>query len=249
MKTTYILYVLGIFISLGVISSCKNRTKQVSKKVASTKLDFKYFSTKAKVNYSDPYSDVNANLNLRIENNQIIWASVSKLGKEAVRVKLLPDSTHLLSKYPADNRFYSVLPTQEYLQKAGIGATFDSFQNFIFGTHQVKVLKKDTVSISDSVIDLVQWRNEVRVASQLDAVTSKLNHTQIISKTDTVKIIFDQYQAVDGNYIPTHLVFEVSAFQDSTRTKSKSEISYSKPSFSSDELSFPFRVPDGYEKR
>lgn len=247
MKTHPILCVL--FLALGVLSACKNRSNPAAHKVEAAKLDFNYFSTKAKVDYSDQHNEVSANLVLRIKNNQIIWASISKLGKEAIRVKLLPDSTYLLSKYPADNRFYSVLPTKEYLQKAGIGASFASFQGFVFGSHQIKTLKKDTVSISDSVIDLVQWRNGVRVASQLDARTSKLNHTQIITKTDTVSIRFGDYQTIDGNYIPTHLSFEVSALQDTTRTKSKTEVSYSKPSFSDDELSFPYRVPDGYEKR
>ena len=231
--------------------SCNKNIKTVEKNIRSEKNAFEYFKSKAKVTFESQDESASANLNIRMKDGEVVWMSVNKYGKEAARLKMQPDSVFFINKYPNDDRFYSIFLTKEYLEKTGVNLKFDAVQDLFFGVHPLKIEKKDSVSFRDSSIYLIQKRKDVRVETTLDKAYSKLQLAKIISKNqeDTLTIAYNAYEWVGEHYIPTQFVFEASQWQDSVRVKNKASIELSNPDFVSDELSFSFTIPDGYEKR
>ena len=259
MKNVWWSRLLLSFIIVIVVSSCSQKVGVISKQQAEkmneqlkgSEIDFDYFSTKAKVKYSNGIDGVVASLSFRMQDEEIIWASVSKFGKEAVRIKLENDSAYFLNKYPAADRFYSILSTQEYLNKSGFNLDFKSMQNLIFGIHPIPIENQDKVEVGDSAINIVQWRSKMRVETELDPNTSRIKSMETISNSqqDTLNTHFDEYKIVDNHFIPTKLKIRASMVKDGKRTISNSEINYSKTKFTSDSVSFSFKIPKGYEKR
>lgn len=245
-------YLRIVYLALSLtFFSCNKSVRKVGKTLESNKIDFEFFKTKARIKYSSNGESIGASMNLRIENKELIWMSLSKYGKEAMRAKISPDSAHYLNKYPSADRFYSVVPTQEYLSKAGLGLDFMSAQNLMFGIHPLKIERRDSVTRDDSAVYIMQKREGVKVNSVLDLKTSRLKSVRIISpsQTDTLRLSYQDYEMVDKHYIPTTFVFEVSNLQDGERMETQAEINFTSPKFEIDKPSFNFKVPSGYEKR
>ena len=231
-----------------VLFACNRKVAQLGKSVEQNKLVFDYFYTKAKVKYTEGGTSVQANLYLKMDSDDMIWASISKLGKEAIRVKLTPDTTWFLNKYPADKRCYAIFSTQDYLKKIGVNVAFKSMQDVFLGNHPVPISKKDHVKITDSETNITQVRNGIEVKTKLKTVNSKLLESHIHSNTDTISIYFNEYKNIQGKLVPTHLTFNTSTLKDSVRTHSEIDIRYTKPKFSSTAPSFTFKIPSGYEE-
>ena len=231
--------------------SCNKEVRKVGKTIESNKIGFQFFKTKARIKYTANGESIAASMNLRIQNEKLIWMSLSKYGKEAMRAKVSPDSAHYLNKYPTADRYYKVIPTQEYLSKAGLDLDFKAAQDLMFGIHPLKIERKDSVVMEDSSIYVMQKREGVKINSVLDVKTSRLKTVRIISKTktDTLNLSYQDYKYVDNHFIPTTFVFDVSNLYEGERLKTQAEINFTSPKFEIDKPSFSFKVPSGYEKR
>lgn len=245
------LSILSISLLFVLISCAKKHNVSQLVELKEDKLDFDYFKSKAKLNLELPDESVSATLNIRIQDSSIIWMSLNKYGKEAARLKFQPDSTYYMNRYPADNQFYSILSTQEYLKKAGLDIDYNSFQGLFFGKHPLKIEKKDSVYRKDSNVVVIQRREGARIETVLSKVNSKLISTLVTSKEkqDTIWVNYKNYQQVGAYYIPTLFDFKVSKSTDSTRFKSSMTIEMTSPEFVAEELSFNFVIPEDYEKR
>lgn len=111
MKTTHFLLVLLIFIQ-GV--SCKSRLKEIScdnpgvefsasntedlEKIKEAKFSIEHVSLKAKVTQSDGQNEQSFQLNLRMIEDSVIWASLSALGIEGARILIDKDSFQMMDR-------------------------------------------------------------------------------------------------------------------------------------------------------
>jgi len=240
-------YIIHFLICAGLLA-CNNKANELSKKVERSKLTFEYFSSKANVHVVQDSIDIKATLYLKMHRDNVIWASISKLGKEAMRVKLTPDTTWYMNKYP--DKYYSVFLTQDYLKETGVDVEFGAVQDIFLGIHPLEITKKDEIVTEGDTLFLVQERNGTVIESKLLSFTSRLVYSKISSITDTVIVQFKEYQNIQGKLMPTQLVYDISAQkEDQSMANVHVEVNYTKPKFLTEEPSFTFRIPDSYELR
>lgn len=239
----------GLFTLVSLVMfSCNRQASQLSKTVENNQLSYTYFSTKAKIQYTEGATDIQANLYLKMEHEKVVWASVSKLGKEAMRLNLTPDTTSFMNKYPAENRCYSIFPTQEYLKKIGVEGELKDLQDLFLGNQPFKVRRKDQVKQRSGKTILTQKRDSVTIVSKMNTISSKLAEVNVYSKNDTVSVFYSDYKEISGKLVPHKINFKLSVLKDGERTQSKVEINYLKPKFLEEALSLPFKIPSSYEE-
>ena len=164
---------------------------------------------------------------------------------------MVKDSTYYINRYPADQQFYSIFPTVEYLQKTGLNVDFKGFQYLFFGDMPLRIEKTDLVTANGNNVKVVQKRNNLVIESKLDKEFSKLQSFLITSVTnkDTLSVKYDNYQFIEGKYIPNGYDVYIRKVTDSTNFKSKATIELTNRSFNSEDMTFNFNIPDSYEKR
>ena len=96
--STYIFY-FSLFIFL-FLTSCKSKqvisnqdipkksTRFLLKKMNQQEVDVDWFSSKAKIKYSDQYDRIGATANIRMRKDSVLWMNVKKAGVEAFRIKI-----------------------------------------------------------------------------------------------------------------------------------------------------------------
>src|SRR5690606_14821280 len=97
---------------IGIFSSCKRQLLNQSKNLNNNEtfvvneINFNYLSGKAKINYADKNTDVNAALNIRVKKDSVIWLSLTvALGIEASRCLITKDSLFMLDRI--NNHYYA----------------------------------------------------------------------------------------------------------------------------------------------
>lgn len=248
MRMTLVKKCLFFVVVVGVFFSCNRKATQLNKAVEENKLDYSYFTTKAKIHYMEDSSSIQANLYLKMEHEKMVWASVSKLGKEAMRVKLTPDTTSFMNKYPADERCYSIFSTKDYLKKLGVEGELKDLQNVFLGNQPLKVKRKDQVKHKGEETVLTQIRDSITVVSKLNTISSKLMESKIYSGSDTVSVFYSNYKNIENKLVPHKIIFKLNVLKEEKRTNSTVELIYLKPKFISEAPSFTFKIPSSYEK-
>jgi hypothetical protein len=242
---------LKLFFVLTFFASCNRNVQKTNHTIKAKNFDFNYFKSKAKVDFESDGQQVSANLNIRMKDDSIIWLSITKFGKEAARLKMTPDSAYFIQKYPNDDKFYSILSIKDYLKKVGVNMSFESFQDLFFGDYPLKVEGKDKVSVKDSLIELKQERNGVKINSFLHQSNSKIKSSTIVSNNDkdTLDIQYLEYEWINGFSVPKSMTIYGSQWVDKTRYRTNAKVELNGSEFVDEELSFNFTVPEGYEKR
>ncbi|RYF58136.1 MAG: DUF4292 domain-containing protein, partial [Cytophagaceae bacterium] len=94
-------------------------------------IDFKYLTAKSKLSFKNKTQDIsNANLNLRVRKDSVIWISISKLGIEAVRALITRDSVEIMDKL---ERRYAVYDFPTLSRQFNFDMNFDLLQALIVG--------------------------------------------------------------------------------------------------------------------
>ena len=145
-KRTYYGFILLMFLSIGVLSSCSNerralRGKPLRNQSAGNVLDhyskryfdYDWMSMKLSAKYDDGENKRSFNVNLRSKKDSVIWMSISPaLGVEVARILITPDSIHVISKVPGDKYYYAsgIEAVSELMQS---DFDFNMIQNLFVG--------------------------------------------------------------------------------------------------------------------
>ncbi|MBT8189972.1 MAG: DUF4292 domain-containing protein, partial [Bacteroidia bacterium] len=128
---------------LSVISislSCKTKQNLISSDIKLSKdsivsgflnpIDFEWFNAKAKVIFDDGSSRQKANVYIRYKRDSMIWMVVKKLGVEAARIQISPDSVTIINRL---NKEYEQASVEYLEQRYGLKSDFEYIQKMIAG--------------------------------------------------------------------------------------------------------------------
>ncbi|TAF76667.1 MAG: DUF4292 domain-containing protein [Bacteroidetes bacterium] len=205
---------LGLII-LAILSACHKKKiiktvtapeyKQESNKRKTRKLirakdaDFSYLNCKSKIEFSDGVDNFNANANIRVRKDSIIWISITAtLGIEALRCLITKDSVYIINKLQKEYYCYSY---QSLKKRFNFNFDYNFLQSVIFGNAPYVVLEQDSSydCLDTTFTNTRQIRNEIKVENYIKNSTLKLHKLDIynVMTNDNISIIYDNFQRLD----------------------------------------------------
>lgn len=250
---------MACFICFSSLVSCKpkavllSQTTKANKSITSDKIiqnhysNKKNFSTlyiKSNARYDDGKQSQNVTAEIKIKKDEIILISIRFLGITMAKALITPNEVKYYEKiggkYFEGN--YSILSNW-----IGTDLDFQKIQNILIGQALDNLKnKKYTTTLDDNLYKLendTEGDTKTTYFFESDKFLIKKEEITQIDKERTVIISYPNYVEYKEIFLPTGL--QVEAFQ--LNGKTNINIDYNTATFN-EELSFPYSVPDGYER-
>lgn len=248
----YILVVLLVF-----ITACKSKATYVAgnatNKLSSdkiianhykTKKDFSTLYIKSSAHYEDGKQSQNVTAEIKIKKDEIILVSIRFLGITMAKALITPNQVKYYEKIGGKYLEGNYTALSQWL---GTDLDFQKVQNMIIGQalDNLKQLKYVT-TIEDQFYKLEDETDAtVKKAYFFQADNFLIKKEQItqVDKQRMVQISYPSHSEFDKMIFPTGLI--IDAIQNNKTTNIN--IDYNTVTFN-EELSFPYSVPEGYER-
>lgn len=246
---------------LSVMVSCKSRKQTVkvpvkgdsvatvvSKKAENLELlkskdvGFNTLSLKGKVRLDFNGKEDNANVNLRLKKDEVIWLSITGFaGIEGARVRITPDSIQVI------NRLQSVYLNKPFSYIHTFGSrqlSFSMLQDIVSGnTVDEFMLERSDLVLEDGKWVLSGKRADLAYRVLFNTLLkTEVNHLTDLKSGQAVKVAYGEYQDIDATLFPTTVnINTMSGTKKVAIDLNFSKIERNLP------LDFPFNVPKKYE--
>ncbi len=249
--------ILYLILAVLVLQSCKG-TKAVTdtgvKRLKAQKVianhynanfNFNTLQARLKVRYDDGRKSFSPNVSLRMQRDSIIWVSAKLLGITLAKAKITPNR---VSYYAKINSTYFDGDFKLLSDWLGTELDYKKVQNLLVGQALYDLRKeKYTIDIKENAYQL-QPKKELELFERLffvNPLTFKIKEEHLIQPKENrkVKISYDAYQKVGNQEFPKKIT--VKGEQDEKQTLL--DIEYKAVEFNA-KVSFPFKIPSGYEE-
>ncbi len=235
--------VAAIIIKEDIVDSAVLKTN-ILKKIYTNKINFKYFSSKVKVDYQDQDGKKHdATANIRIKKDSLIWISLTgTLGIEGFRVLINKDSVIVMDKLQKTISKRSIDYLKDVTQ---LPFDFYTLQDFLIGNTIYFANNIVSYKNNGSNILALSIGQEFKHLLTFDSTDNRILHSKLddldASKSRTCDITFSDYEWKDGRLFSTKREVTVTE-------KSKLDIQLDYKQIKFDVLeTFPFTVPKSYK--
>jgi hypothetical protein len=247
MKNKGIYLILAIMLAL---VSCKTNSKNTASDIKAEVLDFDFYSARSKIKINKKGMDYSILMNLRIQNNQLIWINLSNtvVGKIG-RCKITPDSVFVLRDYQVREYYKGSISALN--SRIGYELSYAMVQKILLGEMPLLDLDSATVKKDNGELLIVQKEPKFTLENHLDPKTKKLNSVKLYQngKTEYLELIYSEYEKVNGRLIPKVIELKSNAQNDFFSDVKEMKIKYLSNKFTVDTLNFPFKVSSKYEHK
>ncbi len=108
----------------------KRSSNYLLKKLDQNRVDADWFSGRAKVAFRGDGQSLRASANIRMRRDSVVWMNVKKLGIEAARVQITPDSVYILNRL---SREYGAWDLSYLEREFNLPLGFNDLQELILG--------------------------------------------------------------------------------------------------------------------
>jgi hypothetical protein len=194
-----------------IFSSCQRRhlnkiatnsivKKKQKRRVKPQTADFKYLSTKSKIEYTDGLDNFTANASIRIRKDSVIWVSVSPaLGVEVLRCLITKDSVFIMNKLQKEYYLFSYLDLKE---KLNFDINYGLVESILFGNPPFSELDSDSsYSLSDTTFSvLLQSRKNIDINNYVKNSTLKLEKIDLEDRItgNTLNITYEDFKPLEN---------------------------------------------------
>ena len=216
--------------------------KQVKDKVATNHIEFKTFFAKIKVDYEDSRGrsyDFTAFLQMR--KDSAIWISINKLGIEAFRVLITPDSVKVMNKLDK----YVQLRTVSYLQEvAQLPFTYFTLQDLIVGNPVYLDSNIIALKRSATLVSIITTGNVFKNLATFDNQNYYLQHSKLDDmdplRNRTADLSYDSYDMEAGRAFASLREITITEKTKLTINLKYNQVKFDQP------VSFTFNIPKNY---
>jgi len=248
-------FVYFSLIILVVLNSCKTKktttestigamsANRVIKKHYASSFDKETISAKMKVKYRGKSNLPGVTASLRMQKDNTIWVSLSKLGFPIGKALITKDR---VSYYEKINRTYFEGDFKLLSNWLGTDLDFEKVQNLLLG-QAILDLKDDKYSILQNV-DSFQLtpKNSNDLFSILFAIDNshfKVNKQEVTQEGRKLTVDYSSYEEIEGEIFPKEVM--ITALDGRYRTTV--DVAYRSVEFNRT-LRFPFSIPNGYKE-
>ena len=255
-------FIFGALCFLLAFSSCKKNITAVSSSTPGAavatgpvNLEFKYFNARGKMEVEDDGDKISTNVNIRMRKDSIIWISVvPALGIEAARVRLTPDSVHLINRLKKE---YFAGDYEVIKKKYKVDITFDLLQAIFLGNYVAAAEGKEKIMAQKPLHHYRQEQANLLIDQFLDVSSFKLKKITIKDQDtkSSVSVDYSNFESVENTPFAKAAHFVVQqGVEDKEKDKGKitgaiATLDYSRINLNEAILAFPFSVPEGYKRQ
>jgi hypothetical protein len=234
------------------VSAPDARREEIEKFIVK-EINFRYFSSKAKINFKDEKQDINASVHIRIKKDSIIWLSITPgLGIEALRVLIKPDSIFMLNKIKNPNA-YSAYDFDYLSKQFNIDLTFQNLQGMILGNLPIPKSYNDLLSKNEAAGEFIlqQKTQNMCINNHVEMSTMKLRKLEMNQPLTKNKLTIEYFNftPLDTASFACGNQVLIDILKNQVAKNTTITINHNKVEISDKELNFPFNVPKRYENR
>ena len=246
------IFVLIIVLS-SFIAGCSKKSN-ISKFSRKNKLevqnfDFTYLNSRAKVRYDDGSKRINLNANIRIKKDSIIWVSLSPVfGIEVARGIITPDSLVLVNRIDQE---YEVHNYQSLSKKFNFNIDFELIQSMLLGNMPQGIANRDKLKKENDQFLIKQLIGSYSIENYISPETMKLQKVFIeeVPTHNTLHFEYDNFNIVEKSVVPFSSNILLSYNSETSKSYTKIDIDHSRINLQKENLSFPFDIPEKYDRR
>ncbi len=245
---------LSVLILAFLLLSCKKDfVPQESSKVEINEfvikeLDYKFLSTKSKIQYKNENQSINATLNMRIENGEKIWFSVRvALGVEAARGLITRDEFIIIDRVNKQVIQSSLdIVEKEFKMKL----SFDQLESALTGNLLYNVSSKDEIRREGNYFKIVQQKESIQSQNLVNIKTSKIEKLILFDEITNylLTVDYENFKPLGKILFPgRHLFTSVSYLDDSSvPVITNINFNFKEVERTNRPLKFPFNIPSKY---
>ncbi|GAB3490658.1 hypothetical protein GCM10027341_02700 [Spirosoma knui] len=214
-------------------------------------IDFQYLTAKSKISFKGPEQDIdNANINIRVRKDSLIWLSVSKLGIEAVRGLITRDSIIIIDKI---HKEYSVYDFPTLSRQFNFNMNFELLQALIVGNLPLPKRPAQKIKNERDYLLLRQSEGKVLVENYIGEQDRKLKKLMVTEQPtkNTLRLDYEDFTSLNNFLFPyTSLVtLDYKSKTDGQFYQTLLRIKHSKVELVDKSPGFPFTIPATYQRR
>ncbi|WP_080237347.1 DUF4292 domain-containing protein [Spirosoma rigui] len=214
-------------------------------------IDFRYLTAKSKISFKSPEQDIdNANINIRVRKDSLIWLSVNKLGIEAVRGLITRSSITIIDKIHGE---YSVYDFPTLSKQFNFEMNFDLLQALVVGNLPLPRRPAQKIKNERDYLLLRQSEGKVLVENYIGEQDRKLKKLMLTEQPtkNTLRLDYEDFTSLNSFLFPyTSLVtLDYKSKTDGQFYQTLLRIKHSKVELVDKNPGFPFTIPANYQRR
>ncbi|MFT4032616.1 MAG: DUF4292 domain-containing protein [Siphonobacter sp.] len=206
-------------------------------------IDFKYLVSKAKVSFKSKANSIdNADLNIKVKKDSIIWFNAGQFGITGARGLITRDSVTIVDVL---HRSYVTFGYTQLSARFGIELSFDLLQSLLIGNLPFKdSSQKITQEMPYWVIH--QNTGDIQIDNYIHDQDRKLHKLKAVQAqtNNTLTLTYDQFTAVNRFLFPYLSSINLQAANETTI-----ELKQKKVELTDQPQTFPFSIPTRYERK
>ena len=217
--------------------------KDLTKAISKNRVDFKKFRSRVKTTYDDGKRSQQVIVNIRMEKDKAIWISANMLVPIA-KILITPKKVSFFEKFQktffeGDITFIN--------NQFNTNFDFEDIQNLLIGLPLADLNRGRWETISHPkyyILTPKSSKTQLRPTFFYDPSDFSLREQRfLVSGTmQSLTIKYINYQRLEGEFLPREI--EISLFDG--RDLKRITLEYTRVDFP-DQLSLPFKIPDGYK--
>lgn len=214
-------------------------------------IDFRYLTARSKISFKSPEQDIdNANINIRVRKDSLIWLSVSKVGIEAVRGIITRDSITIIDKI---HREYTVYDFPTLSRQFNFQLNFELLQALIVGNLPLPRRPAQKIKNERDYLLLRQSEGKVLIENYIGEQDRKLKKLMLTEQPtkNTLRLDYEDFTSLNNFLFPyTSLVtVDYRSKTDGQFYQTLLRIKHNKVELVDKNPGFPFTIPANYQRR
>ena len=215
-----------------------------------SEIDFTYLTAKSKLSFKSQTQDIsNANLNLRVRKDSLIWISISKVGIEAVRALITRDSVFIMDKL---ERRYAVYDFPALSHQFNFEMNFDLLQALIVGNLPLPKRPAQKIKKERDYLLLRQSAGKVLVENYIGEADRKLKRLMVTEQPtkNALRLDYENFSALNNFLFPysSLVTLDYQSRTDGQFYQTLIQIKHNKVELIDKDPGFPFSIPVKYQR-
>ena len=214
-------------------------------------IDFDYLTAKSKFSFQSTKQDIdNANINLRVKKDSLIWFSVTAMGFEVARGLISRQEIVVLDKFHKD---YFQFSYPQLSRQFKFDLSYDLLQSLLTGNLPFPRQPGQKLYRSGDAILLRQNAGQISLDSYIGESDRKLERVLATdpASRNTLSLDYRDFKQVEKYLFPfaSLIVLNTRPAPDQPFAPTEIRLEHSRVEFSQENPGFPFAIPGSYERK
>jgi hypothetical protein len=233
-------------------SACHRRiapiATPVSKSIHIKEIEFQYLDGKARLSFREKSKESEVKAHIRIRKDSVIWMSLNFVGVQGGKALINKDSITVLSNLKKEYYVWNYL---ELSSRFNFKVNYRIIQQSLLGNLILPIREQDQVEEGTSFNRILQQEGSVTIQSLVNKITNKIEHVDLVETItgNSIKINYSDFQLVGDNLFPYKRTIEVIYKMPDGIVNNIIEFDYRKVEVETEQLRFPFKIPNRYDRR